>query len=191
MEGSGKKGFVVFLVKFIGIFLLLYYGSLGVVGITAPGGGYHSEFVSEYLDFVKGIQTSLILGAHYLLYFFGIDTSWTDEYRFFVVGGKAVIVYYGCAGLGVMSFWIAFILAGTTGAYRKFLWLIGGLLLLWFINVCRIALFLMAVNNGWPMPFGVDHHTWFNIVAYGAIFILILFHERSAYSNLPSKKEPS
>ena len=189
MAETGKKDLIVFLIKFIGIFLILYYGSLGVVGITAPGGSYYSKFVSDYLDFVRGIQSSLIVGAHHLLSIFGVDTSWTDQYRFYVVGGKAVVVYYGCAGLGVMSFWIAFILAGKEVIYRKIPWLFGGLMMIWLINVSRIALFLMAVNQRWEMPFDIDHHTWFNVVAYGAIFLLIFFHERNAYPEFPTKKE--
>jgi exosortase/archaeosortase family protein len=58
---------------------------------------------------------------------------------------------------------------------RKLIWIILGLLLLYTINQLRIGLFLVAINKGWKMPLGWDHHTWFNIVAYGAILIMLFF----------------
>jgi exosortase/archaeosortase family protein len=78
-----------------------------------------------------------------------------------------------CVGYGVMSFWTAFTLASDRSWKMRLAWLAGGLVLLWLINVIRIGLFLVAINKGWPMPFGLDHHTLFNIFAYGAIALMI------------------
>jgi hypothetical protein len=51
-------------------------------------------------------------------------------------------------------------------------------LLLYTINQLRIGLFLVAINKGWKMPLGWDHHTWFNIVAYTAIALMIWAFEK-------------
>jgi hypothetical protein len=34
-------------------------------------------------------------------------------------------------------------------------------------------------DKGWPMPLGIDHHTWFNIFAYGLIFLMIWMYDRA------------
>ncbi len=86
---------------------------------------------------------------------------------------------YSCVGYGIMSFWGAFILANTAALKRKLLWIIGGWLVIWCINVIRVCLLLVSINNNWSMPFGWDHHTWFNVVAYFFLFVLIYFYDHS------------
>ena len=94
-------------------------------------------------------------------------------------GGRGVIIAMDCVGYGVYSFWIAFVAANRGKFWKKAIWILLGVVVLWFINVIRITLFLVAINKGWPMPLGIDHHTWFNIVAYLMIFILVLLYDRS------------
>ena len=84
-----------------------------------------------------------------------------------------------CVGYGVYSFWIAFVAANRGSLAKKLAWISLGLLALWLINDIRITLFLLAINKGWPMPLGIDHHTWFAIFAYLLIFILIALYDRS------------
>ncbi|HCF63679.1 MAG TPA: hypothetical protein DEU93_05525 [Chitinophagaceae bacterium] len=69
-------------------------------------------------------------------------------------------------------------LAVTHPWIKKGMWLIIGWGVLWIINVVRIGLLLIAYNKGWGMPLGIDHHTWFNIFAYGAIFFMMYLFER-------------
>jgi exosortase/archaeosortase family protein len=97
-----------------------------------------------------------------------------------ITGGRAVIVSMSCVGYGVYSFWIAFVIANKGRFWKKARWIIVGLLGLWFINGIRITLFLAAINKDWPMPLGLNHHTWFNIAAYLLIFIMIWLYDRSS-----------
>ena len=90
----------------------------------------------------------------------------------------------GCVGYGVYSFWIAFVAANSGTLGKKIGWIILGVFILWFINVIRITLFLVAINKGWPMPLGINHHTWFNIVAYAMIFILIWLYDRTSENKI-------
>ena len=99
-------------------------------------------------------------------------------------GGRGVIIAMDCVGYGVYSFWIAFVAANSGTLWKKIAWIISGLFILWFINVIRITLFLVAINKGWPMPLGIDHHTWFNIAAYGMIFILIWLYDRTSENKI-------
>lgn len=95
-----------------------------------------------------------------------------------VRGGRGVNVGYDCLGYGVMSFWIAFVFANNGTWKRKLGWMAIGAFALWLINVLRISLVLVGANKNWKFPLGWDHHTWFNIVAYVAIFGMIWIYDK-------------
>ncbi|MEJ7627552.1 MAG: hypothetical protein WKF35_11860 [Ferruginibacter sp.] len=172
------KQFIRFIIKFLVVFLLCYFGTLAVIGLTAPE-GYYSKFISQYLDYVSWIKNSLIEGTRLLLSFFSIDTYRAPDFIVRIVNGRGVKIAMDCVGYGVMSFWIAYVTASFAGFSKKILWILAGIILIWIINVSRITLLLVALNKQWSMPLGLDHHTWFNVVAYIAIFIMIFFFERS------------
>ena len=85
---------------------------------------------------------------------------------------------YSCVGYGVMSFWIAFILANQVKWQKKIKWIITGVALIFIINVARISLLLVAVNEKWQIFFNMDNHVLFNIAAYILIFTMIYFFDR-------------
>jgi len=171
--------FLKFIIKFFLIFALCYYGTKAIIGLAAPG-GYYSPFVDKYFDYVSWIKSELIIGSQFLLSIFGIDTYRVDHFILRIVKGTGVTIAYDCVGYGVFSFWIAFVIASADKLKRKIGWLIGGLLLLNFINILRISLLLVALNKKWPMPLGIDHHTWFNIVSYLCIFTMMYFFSKPA-----------
>lgn len=171
------KNFIGFVAKFLLIFALCYFGSLAVIGLSAKD-GYYSPFVDQYLDFISFITVTLLQGTKFLLSIFDIETYRAPNFVIRIVNGKGVQIAYDCVGYGVMSFWTAYVLATRSAIRKKIPWLFGGLFALWFINVIRITLFLVAHNRGWPMPLGIDHHTWFNIAAYLLIFIMIYLFEK-------------
>ncbi|MEO6490242.1 MAG: hypothetical protein ABIO04_09905 [Ferruginibacter sp.] len=172
------KQFLNFVGKLLLIFAFCYLSSVAVIGLSTPG-NYYSAFIDHYLNFISWIRMSLLFGTKTLLAIFGIDTYYASEFILRKVGGRGITLIYGCIGYGVLSFWIAFVLASAKKIKNKLSWLIGGLLLIWVINISRIALLLVATNNNWKMPLGWDHHTWFNIVAYVAIFAMIYYFDRN------------
>jgi exosortase/archaeosortase family protein len=164
--------------KFLGIFCALYFGTLLVIGISNPG-NYYVPFVADHLDYVSFLKRSLINGTVFFLSLFHISTQTSPGFLVRITGGRAVIIAMSCVGYGVYSFWIAFVAANRGSLAKKLAWISLGLLALWLINDIRITLFLLAINKGWPMPLGIDHHTWFAIFAYLLIFILIALYDRS------------
>ncbi len=174
---SDKK-FWLYLVKFAGVFCICYFGTLAVIGIAAPG-GFHSSFVEKHLDYVSWIKLSLIHSTGFILSLFHIQAQTEPGFIIRFTGGHGVIIAMDCVGYGVYSFWIAFVVANKGKVFKKAAWILFGLLALWFINVVRITLYLTSLNRGWPMPLGIDHHTWFNIFAYLLIFFLIFLYDRS------------
>lgn len=170
---------LVYILKFLGIFCLLYFVTLAVIGVAAPGGRMHFPFVAKYLDYVSWIKLSLIRTTAFILGLFGVATYERPGFVLQHEGGRSIMVAYSCVGYGVYSFWVAFVVANKGKVWKKIRWAVGGVLALWGINVIRVVLFLTAINKGWPMPFDIDHHTWFNIFAYLLIFILIILYDRS------------
>lgn len=179
LKAFDKRGFSIFIAKFIAIFLLLYFGTLAIIGVSAPG-NYYFPFIAKYLNYVEWITISLLKGVAYLLSIAGIPTD--IDYKQSLIrfsNARGVIVSMSCVGYGVYSFWTAYVIASKQKFKKKMMWIIVGLFALWFINVCRIALFLTAINKGWPMPFGLNHHTLFNIAAYSCIFIMIYLFDKN------------
>ena len=149
-----------------------------MIGLAAPG-GYYLSFVEKYLDYVSWIKISLMKATELILWIFHIPTEIQPGYLIRFTGERGVIIARDCVGFGVYSFWIAFVSANRGEFWKKFKWILFGVLGLWFINVIRITLFLTSINQGWPMPFGLDHHTWFNIFAYLLIFFMIWWYDKS------------
>lgn len=166
-----------FLGKFLGLFLLFYYGTKLWIGIAAPGGDY-SPFVAQWFDYVSWIKQSLMTGTGWLVGLFGYETVKEPGFLIRILGKRGVVISMSCVGYGVYSFWTAYVIANSGTLLNKTAWVLGGLLSLWTINVGRISLFLVAVNNNRPMPLGIDHHTWFTMVAYAFIFLLIWMHQQ-------------
>lgn len=182
--------FLRFLIVFTAVFAFCYFGSLAVIGLSAPGGQY-SPFVARYLDFISWIRWALLAGSKGFLSIVGIDTYITPQYHIRYVNGKGVFLAYDCIGYGVMSFWIALVTALPGTFKNKLSWILKGIFILYLINVARISLFLVVTNRNTEMPLGLDHHTWFNIFAYLAIFILLYFLNRSTGMRLKQGKENS
>ncbi|RYF90088.1 MAG: exosortase/archaeosortase family protein [Chitinophagaceae bacterium] len=171
------KKFLWFIAKFLLIFCGLYFGTLAVIGLAAPGKLY-SPFIEKYLDYVGWLKQSMIWSVHHISSWLGYETYQEPDYVIRIVKGKAVKIAMDCVGYGVYSFWMAYIIANDGRWVKKLAWVAGGLLLLWMINSARISMVLVYMQQKKPMPLGIDHHTWFNIVAYIVIFGMIAAFER-------------
>lgn len=169
--------FLKYLFKFIIAFCIFYFGTIAIIGLAAPG-GYYIPFIDHYFNYVSWLRSSLLYGAKTILSIAGFKTYVWDIYNLRVQNGRGVHIGFDCLGYGVFSFWIAFIIANKRGWIKKTKWIAGGFFLIWMINISRISFLLIAINKHWSMPLGLDHHTWFNIAAYGCIFIMIYFFDR-------------
>ena len=185
----GDKKFLRFCIKFFIWFLIFYFGTKAIIGLSSPTGNYIS-FVAQYLDYVSGLKRLIIFTVKILLSLFGIEAVALPEFRVGIVGGKAVIVAMSCVGYMVYSVWLAYVIASDAPTKLKWLWAIFGLLILFLINCTRIAAFLYTHNKGTTMPLGLDHHTWFNLLAYTMILVMIYLYEyqQTTYAKRRSDK---
>ncbi|HQW83626.1 MAG TPA: archaeosortase/exosortase family protein [Ferruginibacter sp.] len=172
-----KHPFIIYLVKFFAIFCIAYYGTIAVEGLAMPGNHY-SSFIDNYLDYPSALRQSLLQGAAFFLKLMGHNTFIPDPYRLQLINGSWVKLVYACLGVGVMCFWLAFVMANKGKLVKKITWVLVGLVSIWLINVLRITLVLLANNNHAKMPLGLDNHTFFNILAYAAVFILMFLYDK-------------
>jgi exosortase/archaeosortase family protein len=179
-----NKNLIQYLLKFIICFCILYFGTLAVIGLSVPG-GYYSSFVSNYLNYVAWLRFALLFCSKFLLGLFGYHTFIDDIYTLRLVGGYGVHLVYSCTGFGIMSFWAAFIFANKIRWQKKAKWIAAGCIFIFLINVMRISLLVVAVNEKWPNRFGLDNHSLFNIAVYTLIFIMIYQFDKSEQKNIP------
>jgi exosortase/archaeosortase family protein len=152
---------------------------MAIIGLSTPDNLYN-VVVDKYLNFIDPLRDSLIYGAKDFLSLLGIVTYRTDHYSLMIKdSGESVRMVYSCIGYGVMSFWVAFMIANKGSFSKKAKWIVFGLFVLWIINVLRLSLLLLALKKSWRIPFGWDHHTWFNILAYSLIFLMIYLYDRT------------
>ncbi len=136
--------------------------------------------MDKYLNFIPAFRDSLLWSSKIFLSWLGYETYQSSPVHLRMTsGGGGVQLVYSCLGYGVTSFWLAFVFANTGTWKKKLLWMIGGAALLYIINVIRISLTLLGNSQQWHFPFGWDNHTWFNVVAYGGIFLMIYFYDKS------------
>ena len=173
-----NKHILIYLVKFFTIFCIAYFGTLAVEGVAAPG-NYYWPFVDHYFNYPSWLRASLLHGTRFFLSLSGYETVITDPASLQMLNGKAVHVSYDCYGVGVMSFWLAFVVANKGNGLKKSLWVVGGFLAIWLINITRIGMLLVAINKNSQLPFNMDNHDFFTVLAYGAIFLLMFLYDRS------------
>ena len=149
-----------------------------MIGITSPV-GYYSSFADKYLNYVSLLRWGLLHSSKLLLQVTGFTIYLKDIYTIKLQNGLGVHVGYDCIGYGVMIFWLAFIFANKGSLIKKIKWIMAGLLVIWIVNVLRISLMVIAVNQKWPLFLNMDNHTWFNIAAYTVIFTMIYLFDRS------------
>ncbi len=181
-----RQLFIYFL-KFGAAFCILYFGTLAVIGLSARENQY-SPFVANYLNFINPLRTLLLLTSKGFLALLGYRTFLSSEYILSMEHGSSIRMVYSCIGYGVLSFWGAFVFANKGTWQKKISWIAAGWIVLCVINVMRVSILLIATNNHWSIPFGWDHHTWFNIIAYSFIFGMIYFYDRSSKKVEPEVK---
>lgn len=175
---KNKKDLLIFITKFIICFCILYFGTLAIIGLSSPE-SYYSPFIAKHLNYIDWLRSTYLHTCKAVLSLFNYQSTITDKYTLRINHANAIRMVFTCIGYGVMSFWTAFIIANNGTIKNKILWIFAGLLMIWCINTLRITMVLIANYKHWSYPLGFDHHTWFNIVSYLFIFLLIYLYDRS------------
>ncbi len=166
-----KNAPVKFIVSFIILFAVFYYFNIIYYGLTKPGNLY-SPLLADHLNYIRGLRWLLLQSSAQILNWLGYGAI-TSEYDLLVAGHGVIQAIYSCLGLGVISFFAAFVLSYPRKFKAKITFLILGILGIEVLNVMRfiaLALFWKKYPVG-----GIDHHTAFNILLYVIIAITLYF----------------
>ncbi len=176
---------VAYFLKFTLLFLILHYFHLFFVGLTNPGGQLYSSFLDHFLNYVSWIKTSVLFTANVIAHALGINSYLLlDSYVLKIYSGPGLFMAFPCAGLDVMSFWVAYVIADNKNNWqKKVYWCVAGVFFIWVINCCRVSLLLLALQNKWAVVTGVDQHAMFNVVAYSFVFLMIWLYSKKNETN--------
>ncbi|MEP6611533.1 MAG: glycosyltransferase [Mucilaginibacter sp.] len=162
---------VKFVLLFIGLFAAFYYFNIFYFGVTSPGNHY-SAFLADHLNYIQGLRWLLLKSSVQVLGWLGF-MSITNEYELLVPGHATIQLVYSCLGLGVMSFFSAFVLAYPVRFKSKIIFLLCGLLGIQVLNVARFVLLALFWTRNENRV--IDHHAIFNIMVYLLISITLYF----------------
>jgi exosortase/archaeosortase family protein len=169
---SNKNESLKFVFLFIVLFAFFYYFNIYFFSLTSEASAHRNSILVEHFDYIRGLRLLLLHLSTQVLNWLGYSAI-TDEYNLLVAGRGKIQLVYSCLGLGVMSFFSAFVLSYPKKWKQKIMFLVAGLFAIQFLNVIRfvvLALFWHPSNNKI-----IDHHTIFNLFIYTVIAVSLYF----------------
>ena len=172
-----KQDNIIFLAKFFGLFAVLYYGTYAFIGLSTEGELYIPWL--KYVDYISWYRTFLLKSAEHFLGVLGKYAFVEDRFYLNINGRLRIQLIYECLGIGMNSFWIAFVVADTFSTIKKKVgWGLAGVLVITLLNIVRIVLLSFALYNKWPLLAKIEHHTLYNYVVYIVIVMLVLVFKK-------------
>jgi exosortase/archaeosortase family protein len=161
--------------RFAGLFFLLYLTYTFVIAASAPSGTYY-PVVDKFLNFPVLIRYLILHIGEFLLSLFGYTTAVVDDKLISDEGSSVLQMAWACYGLGLKSFWIAFICAHHMSLKKKILWSSIGVFTIFFLNCIRVVVMMISMVEKWTIAeyLGTNAHDLFNYLCYAALFGLIL-----------------
>lgn len=175
-----------FFLKFLISFSILFFFHQFFIGVTTPGNLY-SPFVDKHLNYVKWIISAVLHTSAVLVQLAGLHPSVNGSFMT-VPNGASIDMGWACAGLGIMSFWIAFVIAHPVSGKQKLIWCLSGIASILLLNCLRIALLLYALENNWKESIYASHHDIFNYASFFIIFLMVVLFVRSLHPSSQSGK---
>jgi exosortase/archaeosortase family protein len=164
-----------FIFTFLLLFFLFYYFNIMFFGLTSPGGHY-SSLLANHLNYIQGIRWVLLNASTGILNLLSFSAI-CNNYDLLVAGRGTIQVVYACLGLGVISFFTAFVIAYPKPLKAKIIFIITGILTIEILNVIRFVLLALFWNKADTKI--IDHHTIFNVIIYLLIAISLYFWVKS------------
>jgi exosortase/archaeosortase family protein len=163
-----------FALVFVILFAVFYYFNILFFALTSRGSHY-SPFLAGHLNYIAGLRSMLLKSSAGILNLLGFAAI-TNDYDLLVAGHGTLQVVYSCLGLGVISFFAAFVLAYPKKWKLRFIFLVSGIIGIELLNVLRFVL----LSIFWDKRDNhiIDHHAIFNIILYLVIAITLYFWVR-------------
>lgn len=173
---------VLFLIRFMLLFAGIYFFNWGYLSLTDERGYLYSSFLDKSLNYFTWLRWTIIHLANNMLHGAGVNSYISDVFTLKAPNHHGVYVGPPCLGYGMISFWLAFVIAHDDIRGRKVIYSIAGVLLLWLLNCTRVAMLVYAVHKHWNVNRWMDHHTMFNTAVYILTFLMIIgfYHLRKS-----------
>jgi exosortase family protein XrtF len=153
-----NKKLILFVAKALGLLLLWIFG----YELWLKGEGT----VDNWLTSLAAAHSSTVfawLGIP-------IENRLTSYGEAMVVGGKPLLyIAHSCNGLVLYAMFAGFVLLFGKQWAKKLTFIVGGLLLIYAMNIARIVL-LCLIQLHYPSWLDISHKYIFTIIIYGAIF---------------------
>lgn len=166
---------------FLVLFLLFYYFNLWFFSRINPGPHYIA-FLDQHLNYIQALRQLLFFCTSALLKCLGYAVVYNND-DLLVAGHTTIQVVYSCLGLGVLSFFTAFVIAYPKPLKAKVITFIIGAVSIEFLNVIRFAVLALYGNNANQL---VDHHTLFNVLIYVLIAAGLYFWIKPDIAKAPN-----
>ncbi|MEP6951869.1 MAG: exosortase/archaeosortase family protein [Ginsengibacter sp.] len=162
-----------FFLRFFFVLITLYLFNVFYIAIVDKKGLIYSSFLDNNLNYILWLRNSFLYTSNALVHAMGVNSYVYLPDHLKTIRGAWVEVAYGCLGLNLMCFWVAFVIANKESVKRKISWCAAGIFSIWFINSWRLAVLLIAFEHHWKVNAYLNHETKFNIVAYSLIVFMI------------------
>jgi exosortase/archaeosortase family protein len=116
-----------------------------------------------HLNYVQGLRRLLLLCSAQIINWLGYNAI-TNNYQMLVAGHGIIQIVYSCLGLGLMSFFAAFVLSYPAGWKSRLIFLFCGLVMIQLLNIVRFILLALFWDKKTALI--ADHHTIFNLIIY-------------------------
>jgi len=180
-HANEQGGPLRFIISFIILFAAFYYFNILFFGVTAPGNHY-SAFLANHLNYISWLRDLLLNSTAQILNWLGF-ASVTDGYDLLVAGHGSIQLVYSCLGLGVISFFAAFVLSYPKKWKSKIIFLACGILAIECLNIIRLVLLALFWQKH---VLSIDQHTIFNVIVYLIIAVSLYFwvkHDSNKITN--------
>ena len=185
---KANKTAIRFVVLLVVLYFLFSEANIFMNSVTSIDARFHNAYIAEHFNYIQWLKTSLIVPGTWIIKLFGFYVI-HNELDVMVVDGPHLSINYSCIGLGVMSFFTAFVIAFPAPLKSKLKLFIIGTIMIYILNVCRIAGlgillgFFKSQRNNFTY-----HHEVFNIIIYLCIFALLYFWIKKTTKQTPSLK---
>lgn len=159
------KPVIKFIVLFLGAYLLLSVAYGGYLKVSSHY-GYTPDFIT---DLVANQSSWLINAAGYKAQVIPHDAK--PQMKLIVDGNYLANIIEGCNAMSIIVLFIAFVIAFAQKLKKTVLFILGGSLLIYIVNIVRIAILAIALYK-YPEHQSILHSVVFPGIIYGMVFLL-------------------
>lgn len=166
---------LTFIIFFLSLYCLFKYGNEFFYSVMLPQGRYYNEFISKHLNYIQVLRSTLIVSTCFLMELLGYTMLYSQT-QLLALNGLTSNINYSCLGLGVFSFWAAFVIAYPKPIKQKIRFFFIGFFAILGLNIFRLVILtILTVEIPEDYKYFSYQHDAFNFFVYTVLFTMIYF----------------